>query len=81
MSSIVPATKTTTNIIVRFSLDIIFLVLNTSATFRIITFDIDDNQIEITNIELAGDDYTNWGNDDKYVLQFVATKLGFTLLP
>ena len=81
MSAIVPTEKTTTKVVVRFAMDITELVLNTSATFRVITYDIDGSSIDTTSILLAGEDYTAWGSDDEYVIQFVATKLGFTLLP
>ena len=30
---------------------------------------------------LSGDDYTNWGNDDNYIYEEIAAKLGLTLLP
>lgn len=35
-----------------------------------------DNQI----IKISGDDYTNWGNDDNYIINLVLTKLGLTKL-
>lgn len=81
MSAIVPVEKTTTNVVVRFAMVITELVLNTSATFRVSTYDIDGRSIDVTSVLLAGEDYAAWGSNDEYVIQFVATKLGFTLLP
>lgn len=81
MSAIVPVDKTTTKTVVRFALDIIELILNTSATFRVITYDIDGASIDTQFVVLDGTAYSNWGNNDEYVVQYVANKLGFTLVP
>lgn len=81
MSAIVPTEKTTTNVGIRFAMDITELVLNTSATFRVILYDIEDKSIDVSYVTLEGEDYANWGSDDEYVIQFVATQLGFTLVP
>ena len=80
MSAILPSETTTTNTIVRFDVFISDLVLNTSANFRVWLYDIQDKLIEVKVIVMEGQDYHNWGNDDQYVLQFVATQLGFTLV-
>jgi len=80
MSAIVPVDKTTTKTVVRFALDIIELVLNTSATFRVISYDIDGASIETQFVVLEGTAYSNWGNNDEYVVQYVANQLGFTLV-
>jgi len=81
MSAIVPVDKTTTKTVVRFALDIIELILNTSATFRVITYDIDGASIDTQFVVLDGTAYSNWGNNDEYVVQYVANQLGFTLVP
>ena len=80
MSDIVPVDKTTTKTVVRFALDIIELVLNTSATFRVISYDVDGASIETQFVVLEGTAYSNWGNNDEYVVQYVANQLGFTLV-
>lgn len=81
MSDIVPFDKTTTQTIVRFDLDIIELQLYASATFRVLCYDINDKLIDTKFVELEGNAYNNWGNDDEYVVQYVATVLGFTIVP
>jgi len=81
MSAIVPKTETTTRVVVRFSLDIIELIVNTSATFRVNTYNIKDALIDSQFVILAGAAYSNWGNNDEYVVQYVANELGFTLVP
>jgi hypothetical protein len=80
MSFIEPVDKTITQTIVRFSLDIIELILNTSATFRVLCYDVNNKLIETKFVSLEGTDYTNWGNDDEYVVQFVSSQLGFILV-
>jgi len=80
MSTIVPKTETTTRVGVRFALDIIELVLNTSATFRVILYDIEGASINTQFVVLEGTAYSNWGNNDEYVVQYVANQLGFVLV-
>jgi|APFre7841882793_1041355.scaffolds.fasta_scaffold02451_2 hypothetical protein len=79
MSTIVPAQSTITNTVVRFEVFITDLVLNTSASFKVWLYDALDKLVEVKYVSMIGQDYLNWGNDDKYVLQFVASQLGFTL--
>lgn len=81
MSDIVPVDKTTTQTIVRFALDITELLLNQSATFRVLCYSANDKLVETKFVTLEGDDYTNWGNDDEYVIEFVANELGFVIVP
>jgi hypothetical protein len=80
MSDIIPTVSTTTNIIVRFEAFINDLILNTSASFKVWLYDIHDKLIDVKIVSMVGEDYTKWGNDDEYVLQFIATQLGFTLI-
>lgn len=81
MSAIVPKTETTTRVVVRFTLDAIELILNTSATFRVVLYDIDGVSINTQFVVLSGTAYSDWGSNDEYVVQYVATELGFTLVP
>jgi len=80
MSYILPYEETTTKTIVSFELYISELNFNTFATFRVSTYDINRVCISNTYVKLEGQDYLNWGNDDDYVIQFVAMKLGFILV-
>ena len=80
MSSIQPFNKTTIKTAVRFSLDIIQLILNTSATFRVSLYDIDDKCIDNKYITLEGEDYKNWNSDDQYIVNFIAVQLGFVVV-
>jgi hypothetical protein len=80
MSDIVPVDKTTTKTITKFTLDISKMTLNESATFRVSLFDANNNYIDATNVTLEGQAYLDWGNDDTYIINYVATELGFTLV-
>jgi hypothetical protein len=80
MSDIVPVDKTTTKTITKFTLDISQMTLNESATFRVSLFDANNNYIDATNVTLEGQAYLDWGNDDTYIINYVATELGFTLV-
>ena len=81
MSDIVPVDKTTTQTIIRFALDITELILNTSATFRVTSYGIEGRSIETQFVVLAGTAYSNWGNNDEYVVQYVANQLGYVIVP
>lgn len=80
MSDIVPFDKVTSQVIVRFTMQIYNLVLNTSATFRVSMYDINNRCIDNVSVIIEGDAYKAWNNDDNYVVQYVADQLGFTLV-
>lgn len=80
MSTIIPFNEVTTKTAVRFSIDISQMELGLSATFRVTLFDSDDKCISNKYVTLEGQDYLNWGTDDKYVLNYIAKTLGLTLI-
>jgi hypothetical protein len=41
----------------------------------------DKTVVDTKNFLLTGDDYTSWGNDDDYIVNYVLTKLNLTKLP
>jgi len=77
MSAIVPFDKITSNIVVRFEVQNCALILNTSATFIVSSYNIEDKLVATNYIELVGEEYSAWGTSDEYVIQFCATKLGY----
>jgi len=79
MSAIAPFNEVTTKTAVRFSLDIAKMELSVSATFRVSLYDADDNCFANKYVTLEGQDYLNWGTDDKYILNYISKTLGFTL--
>ena len=81
MSNIEPYDETTTKTTVRFSLDISRMTLNESATFRVSLYDANDDCFANKYVTLEGQAYLDWGNDDQYVIDYIATELGFVLVP
>jgi hypothetical protein len=80
MSAIIPFNEITTKTAVRFTLDIAKMELGISATFRVTLYDSNDICISNKYITLEGQNYLNWGSDDKYVVTFIAKTLGLTIL-
>jgi hypothetical protein len=80
MSVIVPFDEVTTKTAVRFSLDIAKIELCVSATFRVSLYDANDDCFANKYVTLEGQDYLNWGSDDRYVINFIAKQLGLTLI-
>lgn len=78
MSAIIPVDKQ--KIIVRFEVLVTEVVLNTSASLYVTCYDTLDKVVETKNINMIGEDYTNWGDNDEYVIKFVADTLGFVLV-
>ena len=76
-----PFTQVVTNIITSFIVDITNIQLFTSANISVSLYNADPNLINIVNLPLVGADYDNWANNDQYIIDYVATKLGFVLAP
>ena len=51
------------------------LILFTSARFKVLLYDQDDNVMDIKIIQITGDDYLGWGGDDKYIKDWIITQL------
>jgi hypothetical protein len=81
MSAIEPRTVTTTQTITSFKVKCSALTLFESAAFSIFCFDANDIMVSTDRIELSTEEYLKWQNDDEYIIQLIATKLGFVLAP
>jgi len=66
-------TMNITNIQIR----VMNLVLFTSVSINVILFE-NTNYIDSKQYTLSGDDYTNWMNDDSYIVNYVLAQLGLT---
>jgi len=53
--------------------------VNKRILFRVLLIDQHGQPLEVKMVELSGTNYTSWGNDDSYLLNFIASSLGFTL--
>ena len=83
-SSIVPiepSTETTTKIITSFTVNVMRLELFESVTVNAMLYGAQGNFLEVKTLTISGQDYLDWNNDDKYLIDKVAQLLGFTLAP
>jgi hypothetical protein len=78
--NIQPTTQTTTVIITSFKVEIRELILFTSAKLRVLLCNEQGDVINYAFVDMQGDDYTRWSDNDEYVYQFVAEQLGYTLV-
>ena len=54
------------------------LVINTSVTVNVLIKDSNGNIFQVQNVTLSGEEYSNWGNSDTYLVDTVLSKLGLT---
>lgn len=80
MTQIVPQEQITKKVIGGFEIQSVDLVLFNSARIVVRLLDESGNMMDLSFITMDGEDYTNWGSDDNYIINFVATKLGFTII-
>jgi hypothetical protein len=80
MTQIVPYDQITTKQISGFDIQNVDLILFNSARICVRLLDENGNMLDLTFVTMEGEDYTNWGSDDSYIINYVATKLGFTII-
>jgi hypothetical protein len=54
------------------------LVLFTSVSINAMLMGNNNKFIDVKQYTLTGDDYTNWSNDDTYIVNYVLAQLGLT---
>jgi len=79
--NIVPQDYVETNKIVRIEIQVSNIILKTSATFRVNSFNENDKFIKLDYITITGDEYNAWGSDDDYIINLICQKLGYTPEP
>jgi hypothetical protein len=79
LSNIVP--YTIQNVVTSFSVVCAYLDLFNNATFTVRSCDINGNVVKSDNIEITSEEYLQWNNNDEYIIQLMATKLGYILQP
>jgi hypothetical protein len=75
---IVEVTRTTTETSNRICILVKNVVLFKSADVLVYFYDPNSVIIRAETLRLEGDDYTNWGLDDKYIETYVLNKLNLT---
>jgi hypothetical protein len=71
-------TQTTTETSSKIGIFVKNVVLFKSADVLVYFYNPSNNVIRAEMLKLEGDDYTNWGLDDKYIETYVLTKLNLT---
>lgn len=62
-----------------FSVNILRVEMFESVVISVLFYDETKAFLERVDLKLEGDDYTNWGKDDTYLVNYVATKYGMQL--
>jgi hypothetical protein len=78
-TAITPATITETKTITYFRVQVTNLDLFKSVSVSVTLLDETGNYCGTRNFTFEGAEYLAWNNDDSYLVNLVATKLGFTL--
>jgi len=77
--NITPVEKTTTIYITYFEIRQVIINLYQSASVLVNLYSNTNQFVETHPMLMEGDDYANWGNNDDYIKNYVANKLGFTI--
>ena len=77
--NIVPTDTLKVNSVNSFTIANFNVSLFNTAYINVILNDASGNFVQSVNITLTKDEYNGWVDDDNYILNLVATKLGFTL--
>ena len=75
--AVTPSPYIVTSLITRVQIRVITLSLFTNVSVNAILFS-DTDFIASKTYLLEGDDYTNWGNNDEYIVDYVLAQLGLT---
>ena len=77
--NIVPVDYTTTRVVTSFTVNVVALELFNSVTLSVITLDANRGIVDTHSYKLSGAEYLAWNNDDQYIIDYVANKLGFSI--
>ena len=79
-TNIVPVTQTTSVTVTSFTVQCKSLDLFKGASFIVNTFDINNNMITCQILNMDQVTYNQWNNNDTFIIQWTADKLGFKLI-
>ena len=74
-----PYIITTTQTVTSFTVSCRTLNLFVNATFTVDSFDVNNNLISRQVIPITNQQYLEWNNNDEYIINLMATILGYTL--
>ncbi len=78
-SAIQPFVQTTTTTVTSFSVSCQELNMFDSAKFRVDSFDENGNIVDRRIVPITQEQYLAWNNDDSYIVNLMASTLGYTL--
>jgi len=78
--NVVPFDETTVKTVYSITINVNNVVLFQSAVITVVYYDVNSSFISLQSLELSGTDYTNWGSNDDYILNYVSTALNITIL-
>lgn len=78
--SVKPQDITKTFKIARFEILSVNVELFCSATINVLLYDIHDVMFQTVIVNMVGEEYKNWMNNDEYLVKFVAGYLGLELV-
>ena len=70
-----PITITTTKNVNGFLINQVTITPFTSASVIISLYDSSNNYIKNSTINLTGTNYTNWGNNDQYLITYIESQI------
>jgi hypothetical protein len=76
--NIEPKNIVTTKVVTNIDISVQELILHQGCRIRVYLRGADGSIIDIQHVEMFGDDYKAWGNDDNYCLNYIASKLGIS---
>lgn len=79
MYNTIPVEKTQTHIVSKFDIKVVSIILNSSVSLLVSCYTNEDVLVSEEIMLLSGEAYQQWGVDDFYIIQFVASELGLTL--
>ena len=75
-----PFVVTTSRTVVSFSVSCQSVNLFNNAVLRVDSYDADNNIVDRQTITLTNEQYLAWNNDDSYIINLVATLLGYVIV-
>ena len=76
--SIKPVDYVITSTLTSFSFNVLDFTPFQSVTFRVVLFT-DNSPKKVEKVVMQGEDYARWGQDDNYVIQYIAKAIGVEL--
>jgi hypothetical protein len=78
-SNVVPHDFTSSVTVTSFTIQNVAVQLFNGASLDAFMFDVNGNLYKVQRVIIDQEEYLQWNNDDSYIVDLVATKLGLTL--